>query len=170
MFIEEINKLWQRLVIIGGAIGIGSPIIYTIVVYFLRQGPPLLPNMTSEVLNILNYALLAISILGTVPVLFFLKMKMRNLEFPVSANISKPEKTFDTAIAPIITTYYLIITAICESIAIFGLIYGLVGGEFKFVVMYALLEIIIFVRFSFKKSEVESMVFSLAEKYGLIEE
>ena len=170
MFTEEINKLWKKLMIIGLAIGIGSPIIYTMVIFFLQQNPDSLPNMDLEVLNMMNYALLAISILGIVPMLFFLKMKMIKLELPLLTKVYSQETAFDSVIVPIITSYYLIICAIGESVAIFGLVFGFIGGEFKFVVMYETMAIIIFLRFSFKKSEIESMVFSLAEKYDLIEE
>jgi hypothetical protein len=170
MLQEKINALWAKLIIIGIAIGIAPPVLYTAIVYYLQNSDALHTDIEPQMLQYLSYILIGIAVVVILPLINLIKNLFRKrAETPVPSSRIQGEPTFGNTVAPILTSSYIIIAAICEGVAIFGLVLGILGGKFEFVLALEFLSIAYFLFYSFKKNDIEEMAYRSAKVNGILE-
>lgn len=129
-------KILMKLTYFGMLFGLAMPGIVVAIAYFVngeREAP--IPEFTQA--SLFFWMLLALAIVG-IAVAFFLRKTLFAKPF------IRSEEKFAADFATGVLGNFIVVYAFVDAVPLYGLVYNLMGGEFRAVMLFAILGVIAF--------------------------
>jgi hypothetical protein len=136
----QLREGHMRAMMLGLVLNLLLPAVIVAIGYFLRRimdAESETAIMDPESLQILFFALLLVAVSEIPVVLFLKKLLLKPLPSNQAADADVPSVTF-------VISRFVLLYAVALSPSIYGLVYYLLGGEFRFFVLFGVISLLIF--------------------------